>query len=308
MTDNIIERDLVAIGHKEGMSDETISTLIADYTDMLAGLEACLLEAQTITDPTDPTQRALARQCRLEVKKIRCAVETTRKAMKEDSLRRGRAIDGFANRIKSVCQPEEARLLEIEEYLERQEAARKAALKAERSQLIRDIGGDPTLYVLEAMDETQFSHLCETIRADVAARAEAERKAAEERAAAEEAERQERERVRAENDRLRAEAEQREKELAAERAKAEAERQRVEALEREETQRRADAQRAEEEEAERQRQLEAAPDRDKIRMFILQIIDVPVPEMSTNDGLTLLNRVRDIHAYAVEEMRQVLDA
>jgi hypothetical protein len=53
-----------------------------------------------------------------------------RKSLKEESLKRGKAIDGYANVLKYLCEPIEDKLFEIEQYAERKEAARVAALAA----------------------------------------------------------------------------------------------------------------------------------------------------------------------------------
>lgn len=55
-----------------------------------------------------------AREARLALKKIRTTVENKRKELKEESLRKGKAIDGIANVIKYLIVP-------IEDHLQKQE-------------------------------------------------------------------------------------------------------------------------------------------------------------------------------------------
>jgi len=67
-----------------------------------------------VTDPTQMAEMQMARTGRLFLREKRIAIEKTRKQLKEQSLREGKAIDGIANVLKALIVP-------IEEYLERQE-------------------------------------------------------------------------------------------------------------------------------------------------------------------------------------------
>ena len=124
-----------------------------------------------VTDASQTTDMKIARLGRLALREKRIDIEKTRKRLKEQSLREGKAIDAIANTLKRLIEP-------IEEYLDQQEhyvelkAAKEAAEKAERE------------------------------------KKEAEAKAEEERIAREAAEREERERIRIENERLRKEKEE----------------------------------------------------------------------------------------------------
>ncbi len=67
-----------------------------------------------VTNPEQKAEMQMARAGRLFLKDQRLAVETSRKELKEEALREGKAIDGIANVLKALIVP-------IEEYLERQE-------------------------------------------------------------------------------------------------------------------------------------------------------------------------------------------
>jgi len=121
-----------------------------------------------------------ARNGRLFLRDKRIAIEKTRKELKEQSLREGRAIDGIANVLKALIVP-------IEEYLEKQEhfVEHKAAAEAER--------------IAEEMREKAEADRIKREKEEEAARAAEER------------------RIRKENERLKAEAEKRERLLEKER-------------------------------------------------------------------------------------------
>lgn len=80
-----------------------------------------------VTDESQKTEMEMARVGRLFLKEKRIAIEKSRKKMKEDVLREGKAIDGIANVLKALIVP-------IEEYLDKQEhfVEIKAKEEAER--------------------------------------------------------------------------------------------------------------------------------------------------------------------------------
>src|SRR6185437_11549413 len=85
-----------------------------------------------VTSVDQKREMKMARESRLALREIRIKVEHDRKRLKEDSTRRGRAIDGIANVLKALIEPLEAHLLEQETFAERVEAVRKNALKSTR--------------------------------------------------------------------------------------------------------------------------------------------------------------------------------
>jgi len=131
-----------------------------------------------VTDESQTADMEMARVGRLFLREKRISVEKTRKELKEQSLREGKAIDGIANVLKAVIVP-------IEEYLEKQEKFIELKAEAERE----------------------------------AKRQEIERRMEEERLAEEKAKAEEEKRIRAENERLRAEVIEREKAAEIERRK-----------------------------------------------------------------------------------------
>ena len=67
-----------------------------------------------VTHESQRAEMKLARTGRLFLREKRIEIEKTRKQLKEDSLREGKAIDGIANVLKALIEP-------IEKYLDQQE-------------------------------------------------------------------------------------------------------------------------------------------------------------------------------------------
>lgn len=170
-----------------------------------------------VTDASQKTEMALAHSVRMGLKEVRLTAEKTRKRMKEDSLRFGRTIDSAYNLIESVVAPLEKQLKEQEEFVERQEAARKAGLKAQREALLAPFAIDTSVYVLADMSEPQFNQLLAGTKLAHEAKAQAALAAETARLAKEAEERKAQEAVRVENERLKADAAKRDAEILAER-------------------------------------------------------------------------------------------
>jgi len=83
-----------------------------------------------VTDSSQIAEMEMARTGRLFLREKRIAIEKTRKQLKEQALREGKAIDGIANVLKALIVP-------IEEYLGQQERYTqiKAAEAAEAERL-----------------------------------------------------------------------------------------------------------------------------------------------------------------------------
>jgi hypothetical protein len=284
-----------------------------------------------------------ARTLRLELKAIRVAAEKTRKEQKEDSLRRGKAIDGIYNVLEYELAPVENAMEEIEKAEERREAARIAALKADRSAQLAPYA-DATFYDLGNMPAPQWEQLLAGAKAAheakiaAAAKAEADRIAAELAAKEAQAKREadeaaERERMRAENERLakvaaeeRAAREEAERKATQERAaleaKAKAEREAA-AKAREEAEKLATAEKAHresieaairaKEEAEAKRiadekaaakKAAAAPDKQKLHVLATGVRSIMVPALSSEAGAALRVKI----AEQVEKMAKWIES
>lgn len=233
-----------------GLEPDSATMLRGAFETMFAQADEWCARARSIQVTSEDQKREmkLARESRLALREIRVNAEKARKRLKEDSVRRGKAIDGIANVLKALIEPIEAHLLEQETFAERAEEARRDALRAARAEALTAYGADPSAFVdLGAMAEETWTLTIENARGAheakieaakqaEAIRLEAERIATEKREAERvaavkaEAERVERERAQAEeNARLKLEAEEREKAAQIEREAAAAEKARIEA-------------------------------------------------------------------------------
>jgi hypothetical protein len=210
---------LAVIVANSGIEKTKAQTVLDSFTQYFE--EASKWEAQTkglvITDVSQTKEMNLAREGRLQLKQVRVNAKKTHDKLKEESLIQGRFIDAIYNLIEGVTKPIETALLEKEQFVERQEAARIEAIRVSRAEALAVYEVDTSFYDLGNMPESSYAQLLENSRIAAESRAQAQRKAEEDRIAAEKAEQEERARIAEENARLKAEAEKREAEIAAER-------------------------------------------------------------------------------------------
>jgi hypothetical protein len=244
--------------------DETIRTLLIAST-------------VTITDETDAAQQKQAKPARIALKNARVAVDKTRKELKEDSLRRGQAIDGIAKVYKDACDREEARLESIETYPARMEKERVDRLVSERTALLVSSDADPLLYNLATMSNEAFDALLYNVIEEQYLRAKAAQQAEADRIAQEEAVKQDTARLKADNERL-------VRENAEANAKAETERLAREQVQREADQRDRDRMQADADRAAAEEKAANAPDAEKILAFAHAVAEIPIPEAVTAQG------------------------
>lgn len=107
---------LELIVQKSGLVEAKAKILLDNFSDYFKIAAEWETKARTIevNNEDQIADMMMARTGRLFLRQKRIAIEKTRKQLKEQSLREGKAIDGVANILKSLIVP-------IEEYLERQE-------------------------------------------------------------------------------------------------------------------------------------------------------------------------------------------
>lgn len=307
-----------------------ITTSLGQFLDQAQSL---VQEAKQIivTSENQADLMKLAREKRLELKDIRLNTESARKAMKEDIVRAGKAIDGAANIIKFLIVPEEERLEQQEKFAKIAQEKRLTALSDKRTAELEAYGIDCQFFNLKEMNEEAYQSLLSSSKTAFEAKKEAERKAEEERAAAEKARIEEEKRIHEENERLRKEKEEREKKEAAERKIRLAEEQKRQAeLEKakaaadkaqkaleeqkraEEEARLAEEQKRKDEELARLKEEKAArlaPDKDKLIRFAATLDEIELPEVSNPEAQLLLQKVADyfanLKAKLIEEANQL---
>lgn len=215
------------------VSLEVAQTLQSAYAGLFQAARSVLEKSRTInvTSVDQKLEMKVAREYRLELKRIRVEADKTRKALKEDVLRRGKAIDGFFNILVDLTGSEETRLAEAEAFAERKEAERIEARTVERRAKLDTYGFDHRFTDLKAMPDADFNSLLVQVQIQHDAKVEAARKAEVERLAREKAEAEEKarreveeKRIREENERLKAEMAKKEAEARAQRERELAER------------------------------------------------------------------------------------
>ena len=137
-------------------------------------------ESLVVTDAGQKDLMKQAHDARLILKNIRTTVENSRKLLKEDSLRKGKAIDNIANTIKNLITPIEDHLEKQEKFIEIQEAERKETLKAERIKKLQEFEVEPSFYDLANMPDEQFDLLLESSKTNYNNKIQAAKRAEEE--------------------------------------------------------------------------------------------------------------------------------
>jgi hypothetical protein len=287
--------ELVKVIEAAGLAASTSETLLVSFGGHFCDMQEATSKAANIvvTDENQTAAMKAAKVARLEVKKVRTATENTRKLVKEDALRFGKAVDAVAGMIRGECEKVETRLEECETYAERAEAKRAEVRRIERATKLMPFGTDVRFFDLGGMSDEAWDNLFTREREAFEGR-QAKAREQEEAAKREKAELEAREtKLREENARLRAEVAERELKAKAEReaneAQLRAEREKIDAERREadrviselnamrEEAEAADRAKAAAEQAQREREERAAqaaadaPDAAKLRALAEQI-------------------------------------
>jgi len=181
--------------------------------------------AIVVTDESQIDLMKQAKEGRLILKAKRIEIEKTRKSLKEQSLNEGRLIDGLAKTLTLLVEPAEKHLELQERFVEIQDQKRKAELKAERYKLMLPYAEilDPDTLQLDIITEEAFAGILKYAKSSLEAKIESERLAKIEQEQKQKAEAEEKENLRLENERLRQEFLQKQKELENQKAKSDAE-------------------------------------------------------------------------------------
>jgi len=215
----VVKENQLAVIVKESNLPETKAKFILDrfthYFNM-ADEWAKKAKAIIVTKPEQKAEMAMARAGRLFLRDQRIDVEKARVELKSQILREGKAIDGISNVLKALIVPIEEYLDQQEHFVERQEEAKREAIRLEVEKRIEDERIAKEKADAEALEKARLEN--ERLRAEAVER---EKKVA--------ADKKKQEDLLA-KERAKAEAARKEQEKAmqAERAKAEAERKAVE--------------------------------------------------------------------------------
>lgn len=323
-----MNNDLALIAKESNLPNSKVQELLSNFGESFKQAKAITEKSAEleVTDTSQIKEMQLARTSRLELKNIRVEVEHTRKELKEQSLREGKAIDGMANIIKALIIPVEERLEKMEKFAEIKAAEQKAKRHAERLGKLGAYVSDTSIYSLEDMADEAFDNLLAGAKQAHEDRIAADKKAEQDRIARQKAEAEEQAKIRAENEKLRAEQQKREAEIAKERAeqakkleiqraenekKLEAERQarvieqqKREQLEQEQRNREALEVKIKLEEEEKQRRSLLAPDKEKLLAFANTIDSLELPKLANREAGKLLDETEDFLNRISKNLRQ----
>lgn len=140
-------------------------------------------EALVVTDISQTREMKMAREARLALKEIRVSADKTRKQLKEDSLRYGKAVQGVYNLIEYLIAPIEKHLQEQEDFVVIQDVKRKAEIKASREVELQPFAEFvPFGLNLGEMSEEDYVKTLNGAKLQLQAKIEADQKAAESKA------------------------------------------------------------------------------------------------------------------------------
>lgn len=201
--------------------------------ELIGNLPQILLERDTLQpqydevmrlDIEEPETAKRAKELRKLVKDNRTkGIEVWHKTTKDYFLKGGQFVDAIRRKEVVINEQWEGNLEKIEKHSEIKEQKRIAELQAQREAELAKCGVTGVAD-LGTMPDQVYENFLEGSKIKHAALLEAELKAEKDRQEKIKAEADERERIRLENERLNAEAEERERQIKAEREKAEAER------------------------------------------------------------------------------------
>lgn len=122
-----------------------------------------------------------AKRLRLDIAKIRVSADKERKALKEEYLRGGNAVQGVYNILKFAVVEKEDKLKERETHFERMEEERRKKLQQEREEILSRYDVDGSVMKLGEMDSMVWDNFLNGTKTNWEAQKEAERKAEEDR-------------------------------------------------------------------------------------------------------------------------------
>lgn len=240
---------IAMLAKANALQPETTQSLQASFAPLFSEAKNILEKSRaiTVTDAAQKLEMKLARDCRLALRQVRVSADKLHKELKDESLRRGRAVDGFKNILLALVEAEERRLDEQEKFVENAEKQRKALVSLKREEQLKTFNIDTSFYSLGEMSEPAFQQLLSNTIAAHEKRQEDARRAEAAKIEREKIELAERERVRAENEKLRQESVAKEEALRIEREKVKAEQRAAEELRQQELAREREKARAERE-------------------------------------------------------------
>lgn len=219
----IVSQELIVLINESGLEETKANMMLEQFQGFFktASEWEKKIDMCVVKDRTQTSEMKLAREVRLELRRIRIDVENTRKKLKEQSLREGKAIDGVANILKALIEPMEETLMSYEKFAENEDKRIAQELLEKRTEELAPYDIDTSFYRLGEMDEDSYNQLLEVTKKTHEEKLRLAEQAEKDRIAKEKADLEAREAQRLENERLKKEAEIREAQMAKERREAE---------------------------------------------------------------------------------------
>lgn len=268
---------------KSGIDTEQAAMIRSQFTEFIKQIDEWKDKAFkiNITSPDQVFEIGEAKRAWTVVKNLRLSTEERRKNLKEDSLRKGKLIDGLARFVFDMIEPIEDHLEKQAKWVEQEEKRAQEQLLSERKELLSKYVEDLSPYNLSALSQDGFDALLAD-RKEAWEKKEAERIAAEKvEADRKEAERIENERIREENTKLKESQDIKDAELLKEKKarealeKAEQDRKDADAKAKQEADQKAEQDKLAKEKAERD--AKNAPDKEKLTIYADSIKNLVAP-------------------------------
>ncbi len=202
VTENNIRSEIV---EAFGGPFNTAGAILAKFSTDEEGNLVPGKEAIAVSSVDQVEEMKEARTQRLALREARITIENNRKSLKDESLKRGQAIDTTARALKQFIEPVEKYLETQEKFAELKAAEEKAQRLAARTSAIAKFT-DPDMYNLNDMEEQPFQELLIKLEKEEADRVAAERAELEKQEAEAKAERERQQKIAEDNERLRKEA------------------------------------------------------------------------------------------------------
>lgn len=209
---------IVSESNLDKSKSEVLLEKFSNYFEIAAEWERKIKDI-TVTNVSQVAEMKMNREARLFLKNKRIEIESTRKSLKEESLREGQTIDSIAKILKNLIEPLEDICEKNEKFKEIKDAQEKLVRQQERLNKLLPYNVAVDAALIGNMDESMFDNYFNGVVKAQNDRIEAELKAEQERLAAIEADKRRQAEIQAENERLKLEAEAKEKALAIEREK-----------------------------------------------------------------------------------------
>lgn len=135
-----MENKLALIVQESGLEKTKAEYILKNFQDYFKLASDWEKKAKVIkvTNEDQKAEMKMAREGRLFLAEKRIAVENTRKKLKEQSLREGKAIDGIANVLKALIVPIEEYLKSQERFVEIKEERKREALMIEQEKRLEE--------------------------------------------------------------------------------------------------------------------------------------------------------------------------